>query len=142
MQLATHKRLVPEASSASILSGSVSRTPEELANIIALFASSDGWMDKVRLCVERRWYERLYYGPGYDIWVISWLPGQSTGFHDHGRSAGAFLVASGVLEEHRPGGEPARYFRASRAHSVPITRMMSETSPSRRRSAFTHILLP
>ena len=60
-------------------------------------------MDKVRLRTEQRWYERLYLGPDYDIWVISWLPGQSTGFHDHGVSSGAFLVATGILEELRPG---------------------------------------
>ena len=87
------------------LSGAISRTPEELAKIVSLFVSSDGWMDKVRLRAERRWYERLYHGPDYDIWVISWLPGQSTGFHDHGASSGAFVVATGILEEHRP-GEP------------------------------------
>src|SRR5580698_5639847 len=107
MQFATVKRLVHEANSTSIatnsLSGAISRTPEELASIVSLFASSDGWMDKVRLHAERRWYERLYQGPDHDIWVISWLPGQSTGFHDHGASSGAFVVASGILEEHRPG---------------------------------------
>jgi rhodanese-related sulfurtransferase/mannose-6-phosphate isomerase-like protein (cupin superfamily) len=85
------------------LSGAVLRTPEELVNIVSLFASSDGWIDKVRLRAEQRWYERLYHGPDYDIWVISWLPGQSTGFHDHGASSGAFVVATGILEEHRPG---------------------------------------
>jgi rhodanese-related sulfurtransferase/mannose-6-phosphate isomerase-like protein (cupin superfamily) len=84
-------------------SGTVSRTPEELANIVSLIASSAGWMDRVRLRADRRWYDRLYHGPDYDIWVISWLPGQSTGFHDHGASAGAFVVATGTLEEHRPG---------------------------------------
>jgi rhodanese-related sulfurtransferase len=36
--------------------------------------------------------------------VISWFPGQSTGFHDHGASSGAFIVATGELEELRPGG--------------------------------------
>ncbi len=85
------------------LSGAVPRTPQELANIVSLFAASDGWMDKVRLRPQRRWYERLYHGPDYDIWVLSWLPGQSTGFHDHGASSGAFVVATGILEEHRPG---------------------------------------
>jgi rhodanese-related sulfurtransferase len=35
--------------------------------------------------------------------VISWLPAQSTGFHDHGASSGAFIVVTGTLEEHRPG---------------------------------------
>jgi rhodanese-related sulfurtransferase/mannose-6-phosphate isomerase-like protein (cupin superfamily) len=87
--------------------GAIPRTPEELADIVSQFASSGGWIDKVRLRVEGRWYERLHHGPDYDIWVISWLPGQSTGFHDHGASSGAFVVASGILEEHRP-GEPAR----------------------------------
>ncbi len=98
------------------LSGAVSRTPEELANIVSLFASSDGWMDKVRLRAERRWYERLYHGPDYDIWVISWLPGQSTGFHDHGASSGAFVVATGILEEHRP-GERARVIHPGKPHA-------------------------
>jgi rhodanese-related sulfurtransferase len=110
--MATDKRLAREASTTLIAeknpSGAVLRTPEELATIVSLFASSDGWMDKVRLRAEGRWYERLYHGPDYDIWVISWLPGQSTGFHDHGASSGAFVVATGILEEHRP-------FEATRA---------------------------
>src|SRR5271165_7302133 len=107
MQLAKEKLLVQEAdgalTTAKRLSGAASRTPEDLAKIVAQFALSDGWMDKVRLRAEHRWYERLYLGVDYDIWVISWLPGQSTGFHDHGPSAGAFVVASGILEEHRLG---------------------------------------
>src|ERR1700679_513356 len=104
--MAVNEQLAREASTtlmeAKDLSSAVSRTPEELANIVSLFASSDGWMDKVRLRAEGRWYERLYHGPDYDIWVISWLPGQSPGFHDHGASSGAFVVATGILEEHRP----------------------------------------
>ena len=127
--MATEKPLAREASTTLIavqdLSGAVSRTPEELANIVSLFASSDGWMDQVRLRAEGRWYERLYHSPDYDIWVISWLPGQSTGFHDHGASSGAFVVATGILEEHRPGertrvirpGKP-RAFGRDYAHDV------------------------
>jgi rhodanese-related sulfurtransferase len=88
------------------LSHALLKTPEELAGIVSLFASSDGWIDKVRLRAKGRWYERLYHGPDYDIWVISWLPNQSTGFHDHGASSGAFVVATGLLEEHRPGERP------------------------------------
>jgi rhodanese-related sulfurtransferase/mannose-6-phosphate isomerase-like protein (cupin superfamily) len=103
----TDKLLVQEADSASIapnsLSGAVLKTTEELAEIVSQFASSDGWIDKVRLRADHRWYERLHHGPDYDIWAISWLPGQSTGFHDHGASSGAFVVATGILEEHRPG---------------------------------------
>jgi rhodanese-related sulfurtransferase/mannose-6-phosphate isomerase-like protein (cupin superfamily) len=127
--MATDKRLGRAASTTLIsekdLSDALLRTPEELANIVSLFASSDGWLDKVRLRAEGRWYERLYHGPDYDIWVISWLPGQSTGFHDHGASSGALVVASGILEEQRPGERTreihpgkTRAFGAGYAHDV------------------------
>ncbi len=126
--MGTEEQLTHEATiviAAKGLSGGGLRTPEELANIVSLFAKSEGWMDKVRLRAEGRWYERLYHGSDYDIWVISWLPGQSTGFHDHGGSSGAFVVATGILEEHRPGertrvihpGKP-RAFGPDYAHDV------------------------
>src|SRR5277367_633528 len=73
MELATDKRLVHEDEgtwiAAKSLPGAVSKTPEELANIVSLFAYSDGWMEKVRLRADQRWYERLYHGPDHDIWV-------------------------------------------------------------------------
>ena len=107
MQLATEELFVGEVSSSSIAAESqsrvISRTPDELAEIVSQFASSVGWLNRVRLRTEHRWYERLYHGPDYDIWAISWMPGQSTGYHDHGKSAGAFVVATGVLEEHQMG---------------------------------------
>ena len=125
MQLATDERPAPESSSASILSGSLSKTPEELADIVWRFASSDGWLDRVRLHAEHRWYERVYQAADHDIWVISWMPKQSTGFHDHGESSGAFVVATGMLEERRPGEEPlvipagtSRAFGPEYAHDV------------------------
>jgi rhodanese-related sulfurtransferase len=123
MRLARKTRTAPKV--AISIPDAVSRTPGELANIVAMFASSDGWIERVRLRADRRWYERLYDGPDFDVWVISWLPGQSTGFHDHGASSGAFVVATGVLEEHRPdggthvarAGEP-RTFGPDYAHDV------------------------
>jgi rhodanese-related sulfurtransferase len=125
MELTIDKLLFSEADGALVPTGSTGRTPEELAEIVAQFASSDGWMEKVRLSAKRRWYERLYHGPDHDIWVISWLPGQSTGFHDHGESAGAFVVATGFLEERRPGEKPyvihpgkPHAFGADYAHDV------------------------
>ena len=127
--MTTDERLAREAGTTLTvekdLPGTILRTPEELADIVSRFASSDGWMEKVRLRAERRWYERLYLGPDYDIWLISWLPGQSTGFHDHGASSGSFVVATGTLEEHSPGewtreihpGKP-RAFGPGYAHDV------------------------
>jgi rhodanese-related sulfurtransferase len=107
MQLATDKEFELAINSSLITeknpSDAVSKTPKELANIVSRFASSDGWLDRVQLRADRRWYERLYHSPAYDLWAISWMPGQSTGFHDHGASSGAFVLASGILEEHRVG---------------------------------------
>lgn len=125
MEFTKEERLVRRTRSTSIQHGAVLKTPQELASIVSLFASSAGWMERVRLCTERRWYERLFQGPNHDIWLISWLPGQSTGFHDHGKSSGAFVVATGILEEHRPAerpvlihpGEP-RAFGPDYAHDV------------------------
>jgi rhodanese-related sulfurtransferase len=129
MPLAADELLVSKFSdalkSAEIQSAGVVRTPLELADIVSQFASSAGWIDRVRLRAEDRWYERLYQGSDHDIWVISWMPGQSTGFHDHGESAGAFVLATGVLEEHRPGEQPLvihpgqpRAFDSDYAHDV------------------------
>ncbi|MFC6883128.1 MULTISPECIES: cysteine dioxygenase [Actinomadura] len=67
----------------------------------ALAARPEDWLHRVRLSPDGRWYERLHQDADHEVWVISWLPGQSTGFHDHGGSSGAFAVALGALEEHR-----------------------------------------
>ena len=111
MKLATQEPFVRAGNETSLaglgLREAATRTPDELAEIVSLVASSNVWIDKVRLRADRRWYERLYHGPDHDIWIISWLPGQSTGFHDHGGSSGAVVVTTGSLEEHRL-GEGAR----------------------------------
>jgi rhodanese-related sulfurtransferase/mannose-6-phosphate isomerase-like protein (cupin superfamily) len=73
--------------------------------VLELASCPETWIERVRLTTDQRWYERLYNGAGYDVWVISWMPGQSTGFHDHGGSSGAYCVVSGILEDRRPGEE-------------------------------------
>jgi rhodanese-related sulfurtransferase/mannose-6-phosphate isomerase-like protein (cupin superfamily) len=100
-------------------------SPRQLANVVMRFASFEQWVSAVRLRVDRRWYERVYSGPEHDIWIISWMPGQSTGFHDHGGSAGAFVVATGTLVEHQHGESvrvltagDSRAFGADYAHDV------------------------
>ncbi len=42
------------------------------------------------------------------IWVISWLPGHDTGWHDHAGSIGAVTVAAGTVREERPPWGPER----------------------------------
>ena len=76
----------------------------ELEALVLRLAQRPGdWITKVRLDAEGRWYERIHVSGGHEVWLISWLPGQSTGFHDHGGSAGAFAVVWGELMESRVG---------------------------------------
>ncbi len=65
------------------------------------------WLSLVRYTEDSRWYQRLAGTGDYEVWLLSWLPGQGTGFHDHGGSSGAFTVARGALQEWTaPGGRP------------------------------------
>lgn len=68
------------------------------------------WAPLVRYDATTRWYARLQTGPGYEVWLLSWLPGQSSGLHDHGRSSGVLTVLQGALRERAlsAGGEAAR----------------------------------
>ncbi len=78
----------------------VPASPSALARTaVALASRPDLWRPLVRLTPERRWYARLAQGPGWEAWVLSWLPGQATGLHDHGPSRGAFAVLQGEVEE-------------------------------------------
>ncbi|WP_371478505.1 cysteine dioxygenase family protein [Kitasatospora sp. NBC_00315] len=80
-------------------------SPDALRTIVRDLAEQpDRWIHKVRLATDERWYERLESSEDHEVWLISWLPGQSTGFHDHGGARGAFTVALGELEELSLGG--------------------------------------
>jgi rhodanese-related sulfurtransferase len=75
--------------------------------VLDLAASPQTWLHLVRYDPARRWYRRLPWAGDQEVWLLSWLPGQYTGFHDHGRSAGAFTVVEGCLRERAaPRGRP------------------------------------
>ena len=46
-----------------------------------------------------RFYQQLYRDPNLDVWLICWVDGQNTGYHDHDRSSGAVCVCEGMLLE-------------------------------------------
>lgn len=73
---------------------------QELADKVRELAGHPAeWVSRVRLDAEGRWYEQIHVDGCYEIWLISWLPEQSTGFHDHGVANGAFSVVWGALDE-------------------------------------------
>jgi predicted metal-dependent enzyme (double-stranded beta helix superfamily) len=81
---------------------------DRLRQVVAdLAAREQQWLGLVRYTEETRWYKRVIEAGDHEVWLLSWLPGQGTGFHDHGGSAGAFAVARGALQEWTaPGGHP------------------------------------
>ncbi|HJU48988.1 MAG TPA: cysteine dioxygenase family protein [Gaiellaceae bacterium] len=85
---------------------------EQLARDIA--AVPDLWEPLVHADPEHRRYELLYEDESIDAWVLSWMPGQATGFHDHYiSSVGLCLAAGGVHEDllHFHGDDVTRHLR-------------------------------
>ncbi|MGX1758778.1 cysteine dioxygenase [Streptomyces lydicus] len=86
-----------------------------LARSIA--ADRAAWAPLVRYDTTTRWYYRLRTVPqalgsarageapiGYEVWLLSWVPGQGSGRHDHGASSGVLTVLEGELTEHTATG--------------------------------------
>ncbi|MEU5535316.1 cysteine dioxygenase family protein [Streptomyces sp. NPDC020362] len=90
----------------------------------AIAADRSQWAHLVRYDATTRWYHRLRTGPGYEVWLLSWVPGQGSGLHDHGRSSGVLTVLEGTLSERteratralRPGTQ--RVFAPGYVHEV------------------------
>jgi predicted metal-dependent enzyme (double-stranded beta helix superfamily) len=70
---------------------------KEIAREVA--GSPGAWERLVRMDPDNRWHQRLYSAADYDVWLESWLPGQTTGWHDHAGTSGVLVVARGELEE-------------------------------------------
>ena len=92
-------------------------SPTQLATLVrATAAARDQWQAVVRFTPRRRWFHRLALTDDYETWLLTWLPGQRTGFHDHGGASGAFAVAQGNLRETlaSPGSSRLRHRMARR----------------------------
>ncbi|WP_432056199.1 cysteine dioxygenase [Streptomyces sp. bgisy022] len=99
------------------------RHPATVADFVglarSLAADRAQWEHLVRFDATTRWYHRLRAvpgapepapsaggpphdparTPGYEVWLLSWVPGQGSGRHDHGRSSGVLTVLDGALTE-------------------------------------------
>ncbi|MEV1332367.1 cysteine dioxygenase family protein [Micromonospora costi] len=74
-------------------------------------ADPAAWPVRLRFDPATRWYARLAADTDHEVWALSWLPGQGTDLHDHGGSAGAFLVVAGTLTEETVAGGRLRPHR-------------------------------
>ncbi len=72
-----------------------------------------------RLRPSSRYYARLAADHDHEAWLLTWLPGQGTPWHDHGGSAGSFVILQGVLTEEVAGYRSARDLDDSRRATGP-----------------------
>lgn len=59
------------------------------------------WRPHVGHDPNRRTFHRLVADEYVTVWLICWMPGHDTGFHDHDGSAGAVAVLEGEVVEER-----------------------------------------
>jgi predicted metal-dependent enzyme (double-stranded beta helix superfamily) len=64
-----------------------------------LSGHTDLWAPHVQFAHDSRYAVRVAATSDYEAWLLTWLPGQSTGLHDHGGSPGALVVLDGELDE-------------------------------------------
>lgn len=77
--------------------------------VAAIAADPSAWRGLVNLNAEHRHFAQLRRDDHVDVWVISWMNGHDTGFHDHDVSSGAVAIAEGELVEERLAvGSPPR----------------------------------
>lgn len=100
-------------------------TVAEFAGLARAIAADPGqWEHLVQYDATSRWYHRLRTGPGYEVWLLSWVPGQGSGRHGHGRSSGVLTLLKGELTERTERGTRAlgagaqRVFAPGYVHEV------------------------
>ncbi|MFD7502826.1 cysteine dioxygenase [Streptomyces sp. NPDC059850] len=71
----------------------------DLLDFVSRTAADAELVASLPLDPEGRTWLRLDGPGGSEAWLIAWPPGTGTGWHDHGGSHGAFVTASGELNE-------------------------------------------
>jgi predicted metal-dependent enzyme (double-stranded beta helix superfamily) len=74
----------------------------ELRTLVAeLAANPQRWRHAVHHDAEQRIFAEIARNEHVSAWLICWMPGQDTGFHDHDLSSGAVTVIEGAVREDR-----------------------------------------
>jgi len=75
-------------------------TTRQLAELSSTIAEREElWRPLVVVDPERRRYRLMFEDERVDVWVIMWMPGQATGYHDHAVSGVGVAGAEGMAVE-------------------------------------------
>jgi quercetin dioxygenase-like cupin family protein len=103
------------AATRDLVPGSSTLSAAELEQVAsAIRDRPELWEPLLVVDAHRRRYRLLYEDERTDIWVLCWMPGQSTGFHDHDISDVGIAIASGMIIERQlklPSGATALELR-------------------------------
>ena len=73
-----------------------------LRQALAEFAARpERWRPLVRHDPGERTYVQLHRDEHVELYLVCWMPGHDTGFHDHDESAAAITVVEGEVSEER-----------------------------------------
>lgn len=76
-------------------------SPAEIVRRVA--TEHAGWADHVRHDPDERTYALVHRDDDSEVYVVCWMDGHDTGFHDHDDSAAAIMVVQGSIVEERLG---------------------------------------
>jgi hypothetical protein len=73
----------------------------DLARVTRVFVrrATDELYAAARFDAVDRWHLALALTDEVEVWLLTWMPWQGTGSHDHGDAAGAYTVLHGELTE-------------------------------------------
>jgi predicted metal-dependent enzyme (double-stranded beta helix superfamily) len=111
---------------------------------VALLSARPIWHGVARFDPDIRQPVRLFADDAFEAWVIGWFSGQGLGFHDHGESAGAIVVAEGRLHERTLGGQHLETRRLERGivRSLPPHTVHAVANVDARAATSIHVYSP
>ncbi len=93
-----------------------------LERLVRELAAEPGrWRELVRHTAAERQFALLSRDEAVEVWVVSWMDGHDTGFHDHDDSAAAIVVLEGEVEDQRltlAAAPRSRRYRAGETFTV------------------------
>lgn len=119
-------------------------TPSSLRLVATdLARRTELWRPYVRFDHDQRHYAPFARTDAYEAWVLTWLPGQSTGWHDHGGSAGVFTTVEGILHERTVRGDAVldRFVPAGGVRAFPAEHV-HDVAPSGGPAVSIHVYAP
>jgi mannose-6-phosphate isomerase-like protein (cupin superfamily) len=73
-----------------------------LHQVVEAWAKDEpAWRSLIRHDEAERVYELVHRDDDVELYLVCWMPGHDTGFHDHDHSAAAITVLEGAITEER-----------------------------------------